>query len=255
MTLKYYLTLVKMLFMIFVLVLIMQFDISIGNYKYRLAEAQKETLELKKNIVALGGLGLPLTEIEKAEAIEIANEYQDQHGLERYEWKYPEILCPVDIKDSYVTSECGNRIINGNVENAKSIDVKQKNKLDIKASIDGFCRVTKDNIYGYNILIENLVMMEDELGDRKINKVKVRLSHLSKIFVKDGQWIKKGKRVAYMGNTGRCATFDYNRKAWREITEHERRLGYGMHLDIEIEINGYLRNPFANSTFGRQIKL
>lgn len=47
MTLKYYLTLGKMLFLIFVLVLIMQFDISIGNYKYRLTQAQKEILQEK----------------------------------------------------------------------------------------------------------------------------------------------------------------------------------------------------------------
>jgi murein DD-endopeptidase MepM/ murein hydrolase activator NlpD len=249
MTLKYYLTLGKMLFMIFVLILIFQFDISVGNYKYRLAQKEKENLVLKQNIVAIGGFGLK-PEIETKEALEIAKQYKKEHNINKYKWKYKELAKPIE--NGYITSETGERRINGELENSKSTDWKAE--LDITVDAGFFGKVEEvgySDIYGNYIILKGMVLMELIKDNPEIKKIEMRYSHLSQIFVSKGKYVQKGQEIGYIGNSGRCATWDDRRGIWREITEKERGEGYGTHLDIELKINGYLRNPFANSTFGK----
>ena len=246
MTLKYYLTLGKMLCMIFVLVLIFQFDVSVGNYKYMLSQAQKENGKLKDNIFAIGGKGLPVEE----DALEVAKQYKKEHDINKYKWKYKELAKPIE--NGYITSETGIRRINGIMENAKSTDWKAD--LDITVSSGFFGKVEEvgySDIYGNYIILKGMVVMELIKDKPEIVKVEIRYSHLSQIFVIEGEYVQKGQEIGYIGNSGRCATWDDRLGIWREITEKERGEGFGTHLDIELKINGYLRNPFANSTFGR----
>jgi murein DD-endopeptidase MepM/ murein hydrolase activator NlpD len=256
MTLKYYLTLSKMLFMIFVLVLIFQFDVSVGNYKYRLTQVQKENRKMREEILVIGGQGLKMTEEERLNINELVEKYQKKRALNQYDWRYKEIGYPViDPKLAYITCEAGWRKINNEWENVKSIDIKQVNTLKIPASISGFARVSKHKVYGYNVLIEGLVIMANELNKKEIKRVKIRVSHLSKIYINDGQWIKKGDIVGLQGCSGRVAIYDYRKDCYREITEYERNIGMGIHLDFELYIDGYLRNPLASSKRGQSVPL
>jgi murein DD-endopeptidase MepM/ murein hydrolase activator NlpD len=232
--------------MIFVLVLIFQFDISIGNYKYRLTQVQKENKKLKDNIFAIGGKGLPVDE----NALEIARKYKKEHNIKQYKWKHKELAKPIE--NGYITSETGVRYINGEMEDSKSTDWKAEMDITVNGGFFGKIEeVGYSDIYGNYIVLKGLVLMELIKGKPKIEKVEIRYSHLSQIFVLEGEYIKKDQEIAYIGNSGRCATWDDNQEIWREITEYEREEGYGTHLDIELKINGHLRNPFANSTFGK----
>lgn len=244
--------------LILVFILYNTFIITKNYYIYSQKEISKINTEnsyLKKNINAIGGLGLDIKELDKYNNEEITNVYFKKHGLINYGWKYKEIGYPVDPKSSYITSEVGERCINNNYEISKSIDIRQVYSLEIVSPIEGFCKVGQSKIYGNNIIIENEIYMINEIGEKELYKVKIRLSHLSKILISDNQWIRKGDIIAYMGNSGRCAIFDSQLGYWREITENERELGYGVHLDLEVNINGYLRNPVINSTFNKIIRL
>jgi len=250
MTLKYYTTLCKMITAIVVLIVIMNYNISNHNNKYMLEQKEKENLVLKRNIVAIGGQGLKPEKIETKEALEAARSYKRDHDIIKYKWKYTELAKPIE--NGYITSETGIRRINGKIENAKSTDWKAD--LDITVSGGFFGKIEEvgySEIYGNYIILKGLVLMELIKGKPRIERIEMRYSHLSQIFVEAGEYIRKGQEIAYIGNSGRCATWDDELQMWREITEYERGQGFGTHLDVEVRINGYLRNPFANSTFGK----
>lgn len=253
--LKFYFTLLKMFGIILFLLFVIQLNI---NYEYSLRVNKELVIEndkMKQNILVLGGYGLQITEAERLDINELVERYQQYRALSQYKWRYEEIGFPVDPKLSYITCEAGSRFIGGKWETANSIDIKQVNSLDILASINGFARVSKHSIYGYNILIEGFIVMRNELNQKEIKKVKVRVSHLSKIYVNDGQWVKQGEIIGLQGNSGRCAIYDYKLGYYREITEYERSLGLGCHLDFEIYIDGFLRNPLLTSKEGKPVKL
>jgi murein DD-endopeptidase MepM/ murein hydrolase activator NlpD len=225
---------------------------NINTYNNDLTE---ENEFLKKNISVIGGLGLDITELDRNTAEELSNKYQEIHSLSNYIWKYKEIGYPINPKNSYVTSEYGLRYINNRRENARSVDMRQIDSLETFASINGICKVGYDKIYGNNIIIEGTIDMENAFGEIEQHSVIIRLSHLSRILIKDKQYVNKGDLIGYIGNSGRCATYNYRERAWKTITEHQRQLGYGVHLDFELIINGYKRNPFATSTFKKTVSL
>ncbi len=240
---KKYLYLLISILLLFSYYSIISFNCAINYY----VKMEKENFDFKKDISAIGGLGLSITDLEKSNAIELTDKYQNKFGLNNFGWTYIEIGYPVDPNTSYITSQYGIRYINGKKEDHKSIDIKQKYSLKVKSSINGICRINYNKSYGYNVTIKNFIIMKNALGKKQICKVKIRLSHLSRIDVKDGQWIKKDEIVGLMGNSGRCAIYDEKLKIWREITVNERNMGIGVHLDFELEINGYKRNPFYTS--------
>lgn len=248
--LKFYIKLLQMFGVILFLLFVIQLN---NNYEYS-KKVNKQLVErnkkLEENIFAIGGQGLPVNE----DALEVAKKYKKDHDIKKYKWKYKELAKPIE--NGYITSETGIRRINGIIENSKSTDWKAEMDITVNSGFFGQIKeVGYSDIYGNYIILKGLVLMELIKEKPEIVKVEIRYSHLSQIFVLEGEYIQRGEEIAYIGNTGRCATWDESKGIYRVITEKERGKGYGTHLDIELKINGYLRNPFANSTFGKQVRL
>lgn len=254
--LKFYIKPLQMLGVILFLLFVIQLNINYEYSKKVNKQLVAENDKMKEEILVIGGASLKMTESERLNINELVNRYQQNRALSQYKWRYEEIGYPViDPKLAYITCEAGYRKINNKWENVNSIDIKQVNTLEVPASISGFARVSKHDVYGYNILIEGLVVMKNELNKPEIKKVKVKVSHLSKIYVNDGQWVNKKDVIALQGNSGRVATWDYRKGYYREVTEYERSFGLGVHLDFEIYIDGILRNPLFTSKEGKTPKL
>lgn len=209
-----------------------------------------ENESLKKDINAIGGLGVSFEEINDFDSKEIIDLYLGKHGIDKYDWKYPEIEKPVEV--AFVTSEKGDSRPEGE---HTGTDFKTINTLKTTAGIDGFCKVGYDKYKGYNVTITNFVVMTNAVGNKEIKKVEIIYEHLSKILVKDRQWIKKKEIIGYIGNSGKCMIYDTKIKKWRDITSNERKAGYGSHLHFEVKINGVSKNIFWNSTFYKVPKL
>lgn len=249
---KFYFTLgfvtIIILFLLYVIDLNNNFEYS-KKVNKQLVERNKK---LEENIFAVGGMGLKPEEAE--DALEVAKQYKSRHDITKYKWKYKELAKPIE--NGYITSETGVRRINGILENVKSTDWKAEMNISVNGGFFGKVKeVGYSDIYGNYIIIQGLVKMELIKDKPEIVKIEMRYSHLSQVFVIEGEYIQKGQEIAYIGNSGRCATWDNKKGIWRTITEYERGQGRGTHLDIELRVNGYLRNPFANSTFGKQVRL
>jgi murein DD-endopeptidase MepM/ murein hydrolase activator NlpD len=114
----------------------------------------------------------------------------------------------------WVSSGFGYRIspFTNEKEFHKGIDISTRMKTPIIAPADGVIATTgKDHGMGKMLTINH------GYG------VKTRYGHLSKILVKNGQYVKRGENIGLVGNTGRST---------------------GPHLHYEVYLNGLPVNPF-----------
>jgi murein DD-endopeptidase MepM/ murein hydrolase activator NlpD len=99
----------------------------------------------------------------------------------------------------------------GNREFHPGIDISAPYGKEVVASADGLT-VFAGRRFGYG----NLVVLEHKFG------ISTRYGHLSRIVVKNGQKIKKGDPIGYVGSTGRAT---------------------GPHLHYEVRLNEQPLNP------------
>ncbi|KAB2840355.1 MAG: M23 family metallopeptidase [Melioribacteraceae bacterium] len=99
------------------------------------------------------------------------------------------------VKTNRITSVFGSqRILNGVPKNAHNgLDFGAPKGTPVYAAADGIVFLTGDNFY-YN---GNFVFLNHGLG---LNSFYL---HLNKIFVRDGDFVKKGEKIGEIGTTGR----------------------------------------------------
>ncbi len=113
----------------------------------------------------------------------------------------------------YVTAPFGNRRspFTGNAEFHKGLDIANSAGTPIYAPANGTVSfVGEQNAYGNTILLQH--------G----NGLSTHYAHLSRYVVKEGQQVKRGELIGYVGSTGRST---------------------GPHLHYEVRINGVCVNP------------
>ena len=112
-----------------------------------------------------------------------------------------------------ITSRYGHRSSPGGIgsTNHKGMDISAKSGTTIKAAATGTVKFA-----GYKGSLGNLVIIESEKG------IETYYGHCSKIYVKKGQKVTAGNKIAAVGQTG-AAT--------------------GPHLHLEIHVNGKVINP------------
>ena len=112
-----------------------------------------------------------------------------------------------------ITSRYGHRSSPGGIgsTNHKGMDISAKTGIAIKAAATGTVKFA-----GYKGSLGNLVIIESEKG------IETYYGHCSKIYVKKGQKVTAGDKIAAVGQTG-AAT--------------------GPHLHLEIHVNGSVINP------------
>ena len=112
-----------------------------------------------------------------------------------------------------ITSRYGHRSSPGGIgsTNHKGMDISAKSGITIKAAATGTVKFA-----GYKGSLGNLVIIESEKG------IETYYGHCSKIYVKKGQKVTAGDKIAAVGQTG-AAT--------------------GPHLHLEIHVNGKVINP------------
>lgn len=112
-----------------------------------------------------------------------------------------------------ITSRYGHRSSPGGIgsTNHKGMDISAKSGTIIKAAATGTVKFA-----GYKGSLGNLVIIESKKG------IETYYGHCSKIYVKKGQKVTAGDKIAAVGQTG-AAT--------------------GPHLHLEIHVNGKVINP------------
>ena len=114
----------------------------------------------------------------------------------------------------WVSSRFGYRIspFTNQKEFHKGIDISTRMNTPVIAPADGLiASVGQDHGMG------NMVTINHSYG------VKTRYGHVSKVLVKKGEYVKRGQKIALVGNTGRTT---------------------GPHLHYEVYLNGLPVNPF-----------
>ena len=115
--------------------------------------------------------------------------------------------------EGYVTSSFGSRRspFTGKTEFHRGVDIANRRGTPIYAPANGTVTfVGGQNAYGNTIVIQH--------G----NGISTRYAHLDRYAVKQGQLVKRGELIAYMGNSGRTT---------------------GSHLHYEVRTNGVNVNP------------
>jgi murein DD-endopeptidase MepM/ murein hydrolase activator NlpD len=118
---------------------------------------------------------------------------------------------PVDV--GYISSYFGKRPdpFTGRICIHEGLDFSARRGSKIYATADGtVCRAKYDRGYGYTVEIDH--------G----NGIKTKYAHNDKILVKNGQKVKRGDVIAYLGNSGRSTA---------------------PHLHYEVVVNGIPQNP------------
>lgn len=181
------------------------------------------------NAGAMGGYGEPMTEPDPAEWLQVT-------ALSNYVWKYPFLGYPVaDPYSTFITSEKGVRWIFGRKEHTNSTDWINLKNLQVLSMIGSQIKeVGYNKTYGNYVKTACIVRYND-----KLYWVKIKYSHLSLIYVKVGQSVLKGMILGIQGNTGRT-------------TQRKGDPFSGVHLDLEIEIDGVFVNPFSNAIINRK---
>jgi murein DD-endopeptidase MepM/ murein hydrolase activator NlpD len=118
---------------------------------------------------------------------------------------------PVDI--GYISSYFGKRTdpFTGRIGRHEGLDFSARRGSKIYATADGtVCHAKYDRGYGYTIEIDH--------G----NGIKTKYAHNDKLLVKNGQKVKRGDVIAYLGNSGRSTA---------------------PHLHYEVLVKGIPKNP------------
>jgi murein DD-endopeptidase MepM/ murein hydrolase activator NlpD len=127
---------------------------------------------------------------------------------------------PLESNDIIITSEYGNRLLNGRWQFHHGIDFLTLFNLNVYSSSSGIVKdIFYNSIYGLTIQIES-------------DKYVITYSHLEMVEVKKGQVVSKSDLIGIVGETG-------------ETT------GLHLHYAIQEKINGelYSVNPFRVSTY------
>ena len=101
------------------------------------------------------------------------------------------------------------------------LDFRAKRGTPVYAPADGIVRIASRK-YGFGLLVELQHGRGFFPGKKKSVRYRTRFAHLSKIYVRRGQKLKRGDRLGLVGSTGRST---------------------GPHLHYEIIINGRRTNP------------
>lgn len=162
------------------------------------------------------------TPINEENMVSVPNQEVVENNIEENKEQVSEELRDIEnLKQSYsfisplnatVTSRFGNRMsTNKNVSSYHTgIDLGAENGTDIVASTEGIVElVSNGGDYGKHVKI-------------RLNNVTTLYAHCSKIFVKEGQIVAQGQRIAKVGSTGNST---------------------GNHLHFEIRIDDRYINP------------
>ena len=214
---------------------LLYFSLIVTDYQtIRQHESEYEIMKLGYilNAGAMGGYGEPMTAPDPAEWLQAT-------GLLKYKWKYPYLGYPVaDPNDAFITSEKGWRWIFGQKEHVNSTDWICLTNLQVLSMIGSHIKEVEynDRVYGNYIKTACIVKYLD-----RIYQVEIKYSHLSMIYVKKNQSVLKGMIIGVQGNTGRT-------------TKRKDRPFSGVHLDLEIKIDGVYVNPFSNAIINKKIE-
>lgn len=160
-----------------------------------------------------------------------------KYGLKNYNWRYPFLIPPLKpIECIYVTGEKGYRNIFGYWEHVNSTDfVSMKNYLVYNMAAGEIKKLGKSKVYGNYVIVKSNIIYNEENY-----VIEIRYSHLSLIYLKKGDYVEQDQEFAVLGNTGRT---------------NKSRPYNGVHLDLEININGVYVNPFNNTIWHKRIEL
>ncbi len=101
------------------------------------------------------------------------------------------INLPIQQGSFWISSPYGIRKNKGKYEMHGGIDLAAVKGTQVKSVLPGIIKTIKiDGGYGKCILIEHE------------NNIQTRYAHLSKILVKEGQYVKEGERIGLVGSTG-----------------------------------------------------
>jgi murein DD-endopeptidase MepM/ murein hydrolase activator NlpD len=180
----------------------------------------KQIEEIESNFKAL-----KLTDYEKLQVIDrnykkIIDNRLKLHGVAKYKLFDEKLSLPLESNDIIITSEYGNRLLNGRWQFHHGIDFLTLFNLNVYSSSSGIVKdIFYNSIYGLTIQIES-------------DKYVITYSHLEMVEVKKGQVVSKSDLIGIVGETG-------------ETT------GLHLHYAIQEKINGelYSVNPFRVSTY------
>jgi murein DD-endopeptidase MepM/ murein hydrolase activator NlpD len=174
----------------------------------------KQIEEIESNFKAL-----KLTDYEKLQVIDrnykkIIDNRLKLHGVAKYKLFDEKLSLPLESNDIIITSEYGNRLLNGRWQFHHGIDFLTLFNLNVYSSSSGIVKdIFYNSIYGLTIQIES-------------DKYVITYSHLEMVKVKKGQVVSKSDLIGIVGETG-------------ETT------GLHLHYAIQEKINGelYSVNP------------
>ena len=133
---------------------------------------------------------------------------------------------------SKLTSAFGNRTILGKKEFHYGVDLAKSGNVPILASADGIVvsRLKSVTTYG------NVIFLNHVIGGKTYETV---YAHLKSINVKEGQKVKQGDIIGYMGNTGRSTGqhlhFEIHDGKW--ITGRPNAKDPMLYIDKEESVN------------------
>jgi murein DD-endopeptidase MepM/ murein hydrolase activator NlpD len=178
-------------------------DPAVSNPDYNVEKAHKKLARLMHR--SIDNLKSEIS-IRKNEKVELWNFLETQRSVLA---STPSIW-PIR---GWISSRFGYRIspFTNEKEFHRGLDISSRMKSDIVAPADGVVSsITYDQGYG------NILTLNHGHG------MSTRYAHLSKVQVKKGQYVKRGQKIALVGNSGRTT---------------------GPHLHYEVHLNGLAVNP------------
>lgn len=178
-------------------------DPSLMNSEYSIEKAHKKLVRLMHQSMDNLKTEISIQTQEKAELLKFLESQKSMFACTPSIWP----------ARGWVSSRFGYRVspFTSEKEFHSGLDVSARKGSSIIAPADGVVSSTGSN-YGFG----NIITINHGYG------LKTKYAHLSKILVKKGQTIKRGQKIATMGNTGRTT---------------------GPHLHYEVHLKGVPVNP------------
>jgi len=161
------------------------------------------------------------------------------HGLKNYKLSIPNTIYPVDPENAYVTDKeyefgCKHRFEGIHT----GTDINNKGEAQVLATYNGIIWSVKYDKYGGNTVE---LKYNIEVNGKK-EWIFDRYRHISNVYVKEGQYVKKGNPIATIGSTG----------LW---VLGGRHLHFERWKLVDPKTNKWINiNPFMNGTYGNKWK-